>query len=110
MADEQPESKQIPVVWVGTDEVPVYFVNQFVTQVDKGEVFVTFGQMVPPAILPGSPDQIREQVERLEYVAVRPVARLAFTPARLLELIQALEITKAGHEKQSEELRDPRDS
>lgn len=109
MADEQPlENFRVPVVWVGADEVPVFFANQFVAQVERGEVFLTVGQLVPPAILPGPPEAFREQAERIQYVPVQTVARIALTPARLQDLIQVLEITKANHEKQSEAFGDPR--
>ncbi len=108
MAEEPPARIEIPVVWVGADEVPVFFANQFVAQVDRGEVFLTIGQLVPPAII-GSGEEAREQAERIQYVPVKPVARIALTPTRLLELIEVLQITKANHETQSEIFGDPRD-
>jgi hypothetical protein len=105
---EEPQRVEVPVVWVGADEVPVYFANQFVAQVDRGECFLTIGQMLPP-VLVGTLDERREQAENLQYVTIRPVARIAFTPDRLRELISILELTAQNYEQQSEIFGDPRD-
>ncbi len=108
MADE-PETFTAQVAWIGADDVPVLFANQFVVQIDRGEVFVTIGQLVPPALL-GTEEQRREQAAQIQYIPIKPVARIAMTPNRLTELISVLEITKQNHEQQERHLGDPRDS
>jgi hypothetical protein len=105
---EEPESVNVPVVWVGAEDVPVLLANQFVAQVDKGEVFLTVGQLVPPAILGATPEERRQQAENIQFVPVKPIARIAMTPTRLRELISVLEITMANHEKQEKTFGDPR--
>lgn len=105
----EPDSVEVPVVWIGVDDVPVAFANQFVAQVDRGEVFLTVGQMVPPAILGKTDEERRAQVENIQYVPVKPIARLAMTPSKLRELISILEITATNYEKQEEIFGDPRD-
>lgn len=105
MADE--DRIEVPVVWVGADELPVLFVNQFIGQADKAEVFLTIGQMVPPAVI-GTEAERREQLEHLQYAQIRPVARLAMTPAKLRDLLSILEVTLRNAEKQQEALGDPR--
>src|SRR6266700_6143029 len=47
-ADEP--SRSVPLVWVGVDDLPVYFLNQFLGQADGSEVYLTLGQVVPPAL------------------------------------------------------------
>ncbi len=105
---EQPESIQVPIVWVGVEELPVAFANQFVVQVDRGEVFLTIGQLVPPPIIGATDEERRAQVENIEYVQVKPLARLVMTPSRLLELATALEMGKSIHNAQEEKFGDPR--
>lgn len=109
MAEEE-RSGQIPVplVWVGAEELPVLFLNQFIAQVDRGEVFLTLGQVVPPPILGQSEEERRQQAESIEYVPVKPVVRLGFTPARLQEFIQILQITLDNYEAQTRFFGDPR--
>ena len=53
MSAEPPPSGaiQVPVVWVGVDELPVYHINQFVGTVSKDEAFLTLGNLVPPGIM-----------------------------------------------------------
>jgi hypothetical protein len=99
---------QVPVVWVGLDELPVLFANQFVAQVERGEIFLTVGQLQPPPIVGATEEERREQVENIAYVPVKPVARIAMAPSRLRELISILQITMSNHEAQSESQGDPR--
>ena len=90
--------KQVPLVWVGVDDLPVQFLNQFIGQADRNEIYLTLGQLVPPALL-GSDESKRQQLEALDYVTVRPIVRLGFTPQRLEELIEVLEATKEIYEQ-----------
>ncbi len=108
--DLPPSSVPVPIVWVGVDELPVFFANQFVAQVERGEIFLTVGQLVPPAILGNTDEERRQQLESLSYVPIKPVARIAFTPDRLQELSSILEITKQNYETQRRLLGDPRHS
>ena len=89
---EQPEQFSVPLVWTGADEIPILFANSFVAQfdIDLGAHILTIGQVAPPALI-GTPDEINEQVRELEFVAVKTVARLAFTPTRMQELIGVLQ-------------------
>lgn len=108
MADE-PDSIQVPVVWVGADDLPVLFVNQFVVQVDPaGEVFITLGQLVPPAIQGATDEERRQQAMDVQYVPVKPIARIGLTPTRLQELKSVLELALQNHERQKEAFGDPR--
>ncbi|HVP03378.1 MAG TPA: hypothetical protein VMT10_12480 [Solirubrobacteraceae bacterium] len=110
MATEEPDGVAVPIVWVGADDLPVYHANQFVAQVSNGEVFLTVGEMVPPAIVGATVEERREQAEAIQYVPVKPVVRLAFSPTRLNELISILQITKENHEAQGKVFGDPRDN
>ena len=105
---DQPDSVQVPVVWVGVEELPVAFANQFVVQVDRGEVFLTIGQLVPPPIIGATEEERRAQAENIEFVQVKPVARLVMTPSKLHELATTLELGKTIHNAQQERFGDPR--
>lgn len=101
MADPPPEgARRVPVVWVGVEDLPVHFVNQFAGVVQPNEIFLTLGTVVPPAILGESEDERRAQAESIEFVQVRPIVRLGMTPARLRELIQVLNQTLSNYERQ----------
>lgn len=91
---------QLPAVWVGAEDLPVNFVNQFVGVVQPGEVFLNLGTVVPPTILGATDEERRAQVESLRFIQVKPVARIALTPDRLREFIQVLNETLANYEKQ----------
>jgi hypothetical protein len=92
MADDDVQQVQVPVVWTGAEEVPILFANAFIAQVDVdlGAHILTVGQLSPPALV-GTPDEIAEQVEELEFVTVKIIARIAFTSEKMPELISVLQ-------------------
>ena|SRR5438093_3342027 len=84
---------QVPIVWVGTDEVPVSLVNNFFAQFvqpDQDEFILTFGTVVPPPLL-GTREQMEEQARAVSFVPVRAVARLGLTRQRVVELSTVLD-------------------
>lgn len=83
---------EVPVVWVGQDDLPVVSVNQFLGQVEPGVAFVTVGQVTPP-MLGGGPDEQLAQLQRIPFVPIRTVVRLALSRQRLQELIEVLQGT-----------------
>jgi hypothetical protein len=89
---------QVPVVWVGVDDLPVEFVNQFVGVIQPNEIFLTFGTLVPPAIIGRSEAERKAQAESIQFLQVRPIARVAMTPTRLRELIGVLKQTLDNYE------------
>ncbi len=78
--------------------MPVFFANQFIIQHYQDEFILTLGQMVPPAIL-GEEQDREAQLQGIEQVPVRPLARIAFTRARLLELVSALDAHLAKYDR-----------
>ncbi len=87
MSDE--DTVEIPIVFVGTEDVPVVLANQFVVQHQRNEFILTLGQVTPPILL-GSDEERFEQAKKVAYIPVKVVARVSFTRDRLVELIGAL--------------------
>src|SRR5207249_9163215 len=84
---------QVPLSWVGTEEIPIVFISHFLGQVDdKGDAILSFGQTTPPPLI-GTPEEVRAQAERIAYVPVRPVARFTLSRPRLLELAEVVQKT-----------------
>jgi len=90
--DEERYEREIPVTWIGAEDLPVLFANTFVGQVEAEQdaFFLTIGQTLPPALI-GTPQQRIEQLEQIAYVPVKPIARLAFTRERLEFLVALLQ-------------------
>jgi hypothetical protein len=86
---EEEDPIQIPIVYVGTEDVPVYFANNFVVQHFNNEFVVTFGQLIPPILL-GEREERREKARSLSFAPVKVIGRYGFTEDRLRELIKAL--------------------
>ncbi len=90
---------EVPLAWVGVEELPILQVNQFIGQADpRGEFFLTFGQMTMPPLL-GTPEQQAAQLEQIAYVPIKPVARLGFTRSRVEELIGVLQQTLINYDQ-----------
>ena len=74
MPERLPEEFQLPVVWVGTEEVPLLFANQVLGQVgQQGEVVLTFGQLPTfnkPLTHPVLLDPLRDAARNLRYALV----------------------------------------
>mgnify|MGYP001423462855 CR=1 FL=1 len=73
---QQPSVGQVrmaPTRWVGLDDLPIVFTNQFVGQIDdRGEIILSLGAASPPLIVPGWPEEIVQQAAKIESVAVKP--------------------------------------
>jgi hypothetical protein len=91
-------SIQLPVVWVGVDELPVHHVNQLVGTVSPQEVFLTLGTLVPPAIMADTPEERRAQAQGIGFVQIRPVVRVGITEQALRDFIGILEQTLKNFE------------
>jgi hypothetical protein len=92
-----PFQKELPVIWVGAEELPVQFANAFVGLIQPGEIFLTVGSVLPP-VVGGSEEERRAQLDATQFIHAKPVARLALTPRRLDELIAMLQETKRNYE------------
>ncbi len=86
---------RVPITYIGLDDMPVLFANNFVVQHEQTEFILTAGQLVPPVLL-GTTEERLEQAKQLGYVGVRVVARLALTRDRVTELIQVLQDNLTG--------------
>ena len=91
----------LPVTYLGLEDVPILFANQFVIQHEKNEFVLTVGQLQPPILL-GSPEERKEQAKKLTYVPIRVVARFGLTRQRLAELIEALQSNLRKYDEKQE--------
>lgn len=103
MADEVPGGEiSVPLVWVGADDLPVHFVNQFLGVVQPNEIFLVLGSLVPPPIMGATVEERKAQVESVPFVPIKPIVRLGLTPERLQELIGVLQQTMKNYDTQQE--------
>jgi hypothetical protein len=79
----------LPVVLLGAEEQTYQQANIFVLTVNPDGCHLTVGQIQLPVLL-GPPEEQRIQLEKLEHVGVKVVAKLVMTPQRLLELRDAI--------------------
>lgn len=103
MADPEPTQIQLPLVWLGLEDVPISMTNQILGQVaGDNEIILSFGQVAPPPLL-GTPEERLAQAQQLSYVSVRVITRLALTHKKLQELVRVLQETLANYDKMPKE-------
>ena len=99
------------LVWIGADDVPILHADAVFSQLDAdlGVHIVTIGQFAPPALV-GTPAEQQEQAAEIDFVPVKVIARLPFTPSKLDEVIQTPQ-ANVDQREQAATLRrgDPRD-
>ena len=84
--------------WADTDELPVFAVNQVLSEIiGIDEIVVTLGH-TGSIRKRGSAELLGDQPEHAVSLPVRGVARIGLTSKRLGELIEVLQTTKATHE------------
>ncbi len=99
--NQEEDAITLPVTYLGVEDVPILFANQFVIQHEKNEFVLTVGQLQPPILL-GSPEERKEQAKRLTYVPIRVVGRFGLTRQRLAELIEVLQSNLRTYDKKQE--------
>jgi hypothetical protein len=96
MADG-PQAIDVPGAWVGMDELPLHFANAFVALPGPNAIFLSFGSVVPPAVIGETQEEREAHLRSIPYVAVKPIVRLAIAPKGLDELIATLEGTRKNY-------------
>ena len=90
MAEEQRREieveRTIPIRIVGAEEIPMSYVNYVFVSHTTDEFFMTFAQIHPPYLLAPT----KEEVGQLTHIPAKVVARIALTPSKMKELIDAL--------------------
>ncbi|MGD0247844.1 MAG: hypothetical protein ABSB75_02215 [Candidatus Limnocylindrales bacterium] len=84
-SDEHIEPVQMPLAYVGVDDAPIEFANQFAVQLGKDALILLVGQVAPPFVL-GTADEQRDQLRNTPFVPVRILARYGITLAVSREL------------------------
>lgn len=105
------------VDWSRADDVPAEPANQFVVNVglpDKAGtpdgVYLLLGHLTPPILLPGTRNEVVEQLETIQSkrtVEVR--GRYLLSRQRLNELIEVLQIAAVQYDKIAERGKEPDD-
>ncbi len=75
-----------PLEWQIPDDMLILWANNFVIQHTENEFIVTFFQVAPPILIQAR----REDIEAIESVPARAVARIALTPHAMAELLRVM--------------------
>jgi hypothetical protein len=87
---EEPDSVEIPITFVGAEEIPMLAANSFVIQRQADEYMLTLGHIMPPLFV-GTPIEQARQAAQLPFVPVQVLGRYSLTRQRLEELVTTLQ-------------------
>ena len=92
VVNEDDDGFTVETRWVGADELTILAPNQFAVnyQAIGVEFQLSIGQVAPP-VLSGDREQQKRQIEAIDFVPVRPIARFALTRETAAMLIGALQ-------------------
>jgi hypothetical protein len=97
--EETPTVIALPLVWVDVEEAETRAANQLIVQHHEGEFILTFGHLTPPLLM-GTPEENAAQAKTIPYVAVKVVAKMSSTPAKVGEFIEAMQKVLTGYNEQ----------
>lgn len=93
----------VPKIWVEPEEVPILFANEFVIQFDAGAAILVIGQISPPVVL-GDDHSKQHQIEHIDFVPIKVLARYALSRERLIELRDLFDKTPELYDRAAEQL------
>lgn len=80
----------IRLVWPQSQDTPIVFANHFLSQIVDDTFIVTFGQLVPPALL-GTDQERREQALHFKTLEIAPLARFILSPQHMRDCIRVFQ-------------------
>ena len=86
------QSIQIPLSWMGVDELVATAANQFLVQFDGSFHYLILGQATPPVLL-GTEQEMRRQARQIPTVPVSALGCYALSRTGMEDLIRVLRTT-----------------
>ena len=81
--------KKVPIEWHVPEDIASQYANNMIVQHADNEFIVSFFETLPPLIV-GSPEDIKTQLDAVEGVRSKCVARIIIAPEKMRDFIQAL--------------------
>jgi len=111
--DERESSgKRFPITHVYPEGLVTKFTNHAIVQhSEQGEFYLSFFEIVPPAIFGTSEEERLEQIDKIENVSARCISRFVMTEDRMKAIVGAIvaNLSKSEARRQSEAARGPKD-
>jgi hypothetical protein len=95
-----PTQIQVPIVWVGAEEVAILLANAFISQVQGQQFLLTVGQVAPPAIIGDTPEERLAQARQVSFIPSKVLGRFVMTHENVEDLVRQLNTTLEGYRQQ----------
>jgi hypothetical protein len=107
LPEQPPQQLELPLSWIGYEDVPILYANQVLVQFQaEGAFVIAVGQVTPPALI-GTAEQVAAQAAQIEYIPVKTLGRFGLTRAKLQEVISILQVNLDNFDR-VQALNDPR--
>mgnify|MGYP001592478786 CR=1 FL=1 len=102
---EQVVRKQLKIVRKYPDGLQSYFVDNIVVQHQPDRFILTFFEVWPPAVV-GDPAEQKAELDSIDSVEAKCVARLVLTPKTMRQLAKLVAENLANYEKLMQKLQE----
>lgn len=96
---------EVPLEWHFPDSIISRYATNLVVQNTEHEFILSFFEFNPPIVL-GTPEERREQIEKLETVRGECVARIIVSPERLPNFINVLQDNLKRYQTKKDQMDD----
>ncbi len=106
MSSEKTVSKELPIERVYPEDLHTHFVSNLLAQHQPDSFTLSFFEIWPPAITGDTPEEKQRQMDAIDFIEAKCVARVVLTPARMKEFVGIMSENLRNYEnmmrKQSE--------
>ena len=88
MADPD-EGKGVPIIWEVPGDLPTHYATHLVVQHTDEDFTITFFDLRPPLLM--GPPEAQKQLEAMQIVRPKALARIVVSPARMRQFIQVMQ-------------------
>jgi hypothetical protein len=98
MPDDDERGKAVKLLWLDLEAEEIVFANQLLVQHHGTEFILSFGQFTPPPLV-GSDEDKRQMLESIDFLPIRPVARIGLTAQRMTEFVRVMQENLSNYEQ-----------
>jgi hypothetical protein len=91
--------KKLSINWVYSPDIATRFANNFVVQHDSEQFFLSFFDIWMPMIVGETDEEKQVQLNAMEKVDAKCVARIVMSPEKMRELVEVMILNLENYEQ-----------
>jgi len=83
--------KKVRLEYVFPDDLQSHFISNIIVQHEAENFIISYFEVWPPSILGETEEEKQQQIDALETIEARCVARLVVTPSRMMSFLRVMQ-------------------